>query len=286
MIDSEAGKKGFIFLNEEDPAIFKMFSDWLYNGMIVWLREAQYWQIQEDKSLQPQPKSPLGLCRAQPKFRDSKLAFAKDSTTTFKNYLAYTVLQRSILSTTWWIGASTRSKTGSTNMPPCSALAFLWKYSRKRKNQASFENSASLPTYFTPTVDAANFERRIWWRPSWILITWLISLSESHAISPSLGGESVKGSTTSIRLRDSASLIALSYAHVTSMSITLIKPMRAMRAVLLDSLSVTTTMMILWPSSGCCAGSRNTLSMASNLWRDVLLWWTVMMRRMLFALTQ
>jgi len=35
MIDSEAGKKGFIFLNEEDPAIFKMFSDWLYNGMIV-----------------------------------------------------------------------------------------------------------------------------------------------------------------------------------------------------------------------------------------------------------
>lgn len=29
------------------------------------------------------------------------------------------------------------------------------------------------------------------------------------------------------------------------MSITLIKPMRAMRAVLLDSLSVTTTMMIL-----------------------------------------
>jgi hypothetical protein len=31
---SEAGKQGLIFLNEEDPEVFKMLYDWLYTGKL------------------------------------------------------------------------------------------------------------------------------------------------------------------------------------------------------------------------------------------------------------
>jgi hypothetical protein len=29
---AESGKKGLIFLNDEDPKVFQMFHDWLYTG--------------------------------------------------------------------------------------------------------------------------------------------------------------------------------------------------------------------------------------------------------------
>src|SRR6266487_145433 len=33
MLATETGKKGLVFLNEENPAAFKLFVDWIYRGL-------------------------------------------------------------------------------------------------------------------------------------------------------------------------------------------------------------------------------------------------------------
>ncbi|CCD55473.1 hypothetical protein BofuT4_uP158690.1 [Botrytis cinerea T4] len=44
LFDTMAGKQGLIFLNDENPKVFKLLVDWAYNGMFHLSRMRNIWK--------------------------------------------------------------------------------------------------------------------------------------------------------------------------------------------------------------------------------------------------